>query len=460
MKERSLNPQSRDSNSKPFLQSFEMTNQKNQVAPKAQLAFIALILLALGFVVGRTQQTSEPQAKTAIPVTTKKINVLPVSTVEVTAIDSYQTTQTYTGEVTALRTSEVGFERGGKVIAINVDEGDRINTGQTIAQLDTATLQAQRKGLVAQQDQAQALLAELKNGARTEQVASAKARVQDLEKQLELAQIRTSRREYLLQEGAISQEQLDEVAFNRQVLQARLQDAQSSLAELKNGTRVERISAQEAAIKILDANIAELDLQISKSILKAPFTGIVSSRNFDEGTVVEAGSSVVRLVESDRLEVRIGVPVTTIDAVNIGSRQKISINSREYGAVVISVLPETDPNTRTRTVILALDSLQNSSLAKTKVVPGEIARLALAKTSATDGYWLPIQAVQQSDRGLWSCYSVVSDATGNSIVARQYLEVLATEANRVLVKGTIQPGDLIVSQGIHRLIPGQRVSRN
>ena len=468
MKERSLNSQSRRAKPQSLLPILAQKPSQNAVMQKSKLILIALALLTLGFVMGKTQQTEVIQTQdTQAEKTTsanganpQNINILPVKTIEVAAIDSYQTTQTYTGEVNAGRTSEVGFERGGKIIAINVDEGDRIIRGQTIAQLDTATLQAQRKGLVAQQAQAQAVLIELKNGARSEQVASAQARVKDLEKQLELAKIRTNRREYLLTEGAISQEQLDEVAFNSQALQARLQDAQSNLAELKNGTRKERVTAQQAAIALIDANIAELDLQISKSILKAPFTGVVASRNFDEGTVVEAGLSVVRLVESDLLEARIGVPVTAIDAVTIGSSQTVVINNREYKAIVDSILPETDPSTRTRTVILTLNSSSNASLVTRKITPGEIARLALSKTASTDGYWLPIQAIQQSDRGLWSCYSVVTDDAGNSTVARQYLEILTTESDRVLVKGTIQPGDLIVAQGIHRLIPGQQVTSN
>ncbi|MGL5940890.1 MAG: hypothetical protein ACRC2S_10930 [Waterburya sp.] len=53
--------------------------------------------------------------------------------------------------------------------------------------------------------------------------------MRDLEKQLELEQLKSDRREYLYAEGAISQEQLDEVAFNSQALSERLANAQSNL---------------------------------------------------------------------------------------------------------------------------------------------------------------------------------------------------------------------------------------
>lgn len=447
MKERSLEPQPQH-----LFNSLEIATPKSSLANKGKLISIALLILALGFVVGRNFSSTDTQTESITSIVSPKVNVLPVKTVKIEPVSSYQTTQTFTGDVAALRTSEVGFELGGKIVAIAVDEGDRIKKGQTIAQLDTATLQARRQGLVAQKSQAQAVLAELKNGARDEQIASAKARVKELERQVELAQIRNKRREYLYAEGAIAQEQLDEVAFNRQALQERLRTAQSDLAELANGTRIERITAQQAAIALIDANLAELDLQINKSILKAPFAGVVAKRNFDEGTVVTAGSSLVRLVESDRLKVKVGIPASALRAIKIGSSQLVLINNQEYAAVVSSLLPEIDPNTRTRSLVLNLETTSNR-----QVAPGDIARLALTQTSSTEGYWLPIKAVSKSDRGLWSCYSLVTNDAGESVVERQYLEILATEAERVLVKGTITPGDLIVTEGIHRLIPGQKV---
>lgn len=448
MKQRSLQEKSLTS-----LQFFKSLVRENSLIKTGQLLLIAIVLMSAGFVLGRSGRATEANSD-IVPAVTEQVNILPVTTVKIEPVTSYQTTQTYTGEVTALRTSEVGFELAGKLVSLVVDEGDRVKRGQTIAQLDTATLQAQRQGLVAQKAQAQAVLAELQNGARSEQIASAKARVRDLQRQLELEKIKNSRREYLYREGAIAKEQLDEIAFNRQALQERLNDAQSNLAELENGTRIEQITAQQAAIEIIAANIAELDTRIDKSILNSPFDGVVSRRNFDEGTVIEAGQSVVRLVESDRLEVRIGVPVSAVSGIITGSEQEIQINGNNYSATVDSILPEIDASTRTRTIILTLDTAANRQIA-----PGEIARFPLTQTTNADGYWLPIKAIKKSDRGLWSCYSVVTNDAGETIVKRQYVEIIATQSDRVLVKGTIGSEDLIVTDGIHRLVPGQRVSR-
>ena len=111
--------------------------------------------------------------------------------------------------------------------------GDRLTQGTPLAKLDTANLEAQRQGLIAQKEQAQAVLAELNNGARIEQVAAAQANVRDIQQQLELEKLKSSRREYLYGEGAIAREESFEIAFNQKALNERLANVKSNLDELQ-----------------------------------------------------------------------------------------------------------------------------------------------------------------------------------------------------------------------------------
>ena len=418
-----------------------------------QLLAIASVILGLGFIWGQKTQPEQPSfAQPAVSQT--QGNILPVKTIQVETIASYQTIKTYTGEVTASRTSEVGFERGGKLIAVLVEEGERIKQGMELAKLDTANLKAERKALLAQKAQAQAVLAEFRNGSRSETIAQAEASVRDLEQQLELEEIKNSRRKYLYEEGAIAKEQLDEIAFNSRALKERLTNAKSNLDELKNGTRIEQITAQQAVVDSLTAQIENLDITIAKSVLKAPFDGTVSIRNLDEGTVVETGQSILRLVEDVKAEVKVGIPTNLISQIQPESDRQIEIEGVNYQGIVKAILPEVDPQTRTRTVILTLIETYN-----TKVFPGQIARVKIDQDSTANGYWLPINALVKGDKGLWSCFAVV-EGDNNSKVERRYLELLETREDRVLVRGTIKPGDTIVIDGTHRLIPGQLVSNS
>ena len=124
--------------------------------------------------------------------------------------------------------------------------------------------------------------------------------------------------------------------------------------------------------------------------------------------------------------------------------------------------PEVDPATRTRTVILRLDS----SVAG-HVVHGQVVRLELDETVEAGGYWLPSTALTEGARGLWTLFVLVEAEPRDSAqpalfrVERRDVEVLHTESDRVLVRGTLNPGDRVITGGTHRVV-GKRfgMSRN
>ena len=438
--------------SSPPLEDYSTSlRQKNSLHFKRwQIVSASLLLLLAGVGIGKFEAKTSAKQTQVIQTPVKPLSV---KTSPIQLVNSYQTLQSYTGEVVARLESEVGFERGGKLVQVLVNEGDRVNQGAELAKLDTTNLTAQLRSLIAQKAQATARLTELKNGARKEQIAAAEARVRDLEKQLKLEQLKRDRRDYLYQEGAISAEQLDEVAFNSKALAERIASAKSNLAELINGTRYEQIAAQQAVVEQLSAQIADLEITIAKSTLKSPFSGIIAVRHLDEGTVAENGQAIFRLVSESQPEVRIGVPINVAAQLSSGSRQVVKIGGKTYQAHVKSVLPEVDPATRTRTVVLRLDSTA-------KVSPQEIARLPITQTIATAGYWLPVTALVKGERGLWSCYAVVasnSNEANTYQIERRLVEVLETNGEQVLVKGTLRDGEAIVTEGTQRLVPGQLV---
>ena len=410
------------------------------------------LLLAVGVPILQTRLAAQP----VVTADASGNSLLVVETLTVTVVDSYSVSRAYTGEIAALRSSDLGFTRGGELVQVLVSEGDLVSAGQPLAQLDTQNLLTQRRQLEAQLAEAQARLLELERGARQEDIAAAQAKVRDIESQLQLQQQQRSRREYLYAEGAISREQLDEFAFGAETLEARLDRAKSNLDELLNGTRPEQVAAQQAVVQQLEASIVDVDINLNKSTLKAPFDGIVSAQEADEGVVVGAGQSVVRLVESKAPEARIGMPDSAASTLKPGLPVTVSLGSEQYAATVKSVLPEVDSDTRTQMVVFQLEPGAIARLS-----PGETARVELSETISTSGLWVPTQALTQDIRGLWSAYTLVpgeADAGEDRfIVEAQSLEILHQESDRVLVRGTLQAGDRIVADGVHRLVPGQQV---
>ncbi|MEM8809038.1 MAG: HlyD family efflux transporter periplasmic adaptor subunit [Cyanobacteria bacterium P01_G01_bin.38] len=409
---------------------------------------------------------------------------IPVETIAAERVSSYQVPRTYTGEISALRSSELGFERGGELVQVEVDEGQSVNAGEAVARLDIRNLETQRLQVEAQKAQAVARLTELQNGPRVEDIAAAEAEVRDLEQQLILQETQERRRENLYAEGAISREQLDEFSFGANSLQAKLDQARSRLEELLNGTRSEQLQAQSAVVNQLDAQLEDIDVNISKSTITAPYDAIVAKRKADEGTVVGIGQSVIELVESAVLEARIGVPSDVVNQIQLGSSETIRLNNQPYAAEVTAILPEVDQSTRTQTIVLELDST-----AIGEIEPGQTARLTIEETIQADGFWLPRGALTQGIRGLWTCYVVVpadeyqglaaerdsfeesntdnrtSARDSSFVVEQRSVEIIQQEttgsgsdtSTRVLVRGTLQPGDQVVTSGVHRLVPRQRV---
>ncbi|MGF1675224.1 MAG: HlyD family secretion protein, partial [Rivularia sp. (in: cyanobacteria)] len=372
-----------------YSQELENQHQDDSKLLRYGMLSVLGLILVVGTVFGANNLTKTESQ-------TKEIAVarpIPVTTLRVEPVKSYQVMRTYTGEIAAIRTSELGFERGGKLVDVFVKEGDKVTSGQPIAKLDVSNLQMQKLQLEAQQAQAQARLDEFIAGPRQQNIAVARAAVEDAKQQLELQKTKLKRREYLYGEGAIAREQLDEIAFGENSLNARLQQAQSNLDELLAGTRIEQLAAQRAVVKQLEASISDLQITIAKSTIKAPFASIVSSRQIDEGTVVNPGQAVVRLVENTSPEARIGMPATVVNKLRVGSSQTVEINNRNYSARVASILPVVNPNTRTQVVVLKLESSTIS-----QINPGQTVRLKLTDTIPTEGFWLPNKALTQGLR--------------------------------------------------------------
>ncbi|MBE9113003.1 efflux RND transporter periplasmic adaptor subunit [Nodosilinea sp. LEGE 07298] len=384
---------------------------------------------------------------------------LPVETVALTPVEDYTVDRQYTGEIVAKRSSALGFEQGGTVVAVLVQEGDRVEAGQPLARLDTRSLEAQHQQIVAQRDQAVATLNELQNGPRQQSIAAAQAAVGDLEQQLALSQTQRDRRVDLYERGAISREELDQQTFGTGALDNRLAQAQSELDELLAGTRPEQIAAQVARVRQLEASLQTVDVDLSKAVMTAPFSGRISDRAVDEGVVVSGGQTVLQLSEGGATEARIGIPAEVADSLSIGSAQRVEVGDsqgersaqRSFAATVTALLPELESTSRTVTVVLQLETPEDLTL-------GQTARLVLQDTQPTAGFWLPSTALVQGEQGLWSVYVADRSEDAAARVARQPVEIVHTEGDRVLVQGLVEPGDRVITAGTHRVVPGQVVS--
>lgn len=325
--------------------------------------------------------------------------VLPVAVREIERVDAYTVREIHAGRVVARRESALGFERGGRLEAVLADRGDEVGAGRVLARLDTRELEARRRELA--------------------------ARVRQMEARLELARSTEERRLALRRSDHTSVEAVDRAASDAAAIAAELEAARASLEQVA--------------------------VAIDQSSLVAPYDGQITERHEDEGTVAAAGQPILEIIESGALEVHLGVTPEAAAALEPGSAHTVEIGGRRVPARLDALVRKLEPRTRTVPVVLQLED------APEDVRVGQLARVALPRRVESSGMWLPITALAESRRGLWSAYVVVEGETG-PVVERREVEVLHTESDRAFVRGTLRDGERVVSTGLHRLVPGQRVS--
>lgn len=324
---------------------------------------------------------------------------LPVRTADVVLEPGYHASRTFTGRAVPGRVSRLAFELGGSVSAIHVDLGSNVAKGDALADLDTSRLNAQRAQLLAEADEVAA--------------------------QLDLAERTLKRARETHAQGHASAQRLDEAEANAISLRA--------------------------SKKRLQAAIAALDVDITKSQIKAPFSGVITARILDEGTVVAAGTSVLEVSETGRMEAHIGMPPEYAHAVGGGAPIELRGGRRGVieGATPRSVVPAIEGQTRTMMVTFDLPA---GSAAR-----GELITAVVNDWQESQGAWLPLRALSSDVRGLWRVYKIIDGPNGPH-VRFENVQILHTDANRVFVTGTISNGDRVIADGIERLAPGQRVT--
>lgn len=311
---------------------------------------------------------------------------------------SYEHEQTFTGTIRAGNTTGVGFELAGKLNELQADSGIKVKQGQILAILDTRLLEAERQEIQASLAQTQA--------------------------DVDLATSTLKRNQELKKSGYVSEQLLDE---NRSQL--------NSLAAAKN-----RLLASQHANQ----------LKLDKSILVAPFDGTISQRLHNLGEVVAAGSPIFTLVGNINPEAYIGVPVALAEQFHAGQQVQVRVQDQTFTAEIAGISAEVNPVSRTLQLRISLPQ-------DARVINGEIAYLHQQQQIEQAGYWVPISALTDGIRGLWNLYVIANDEQ-QSIIERRDVEILYTTQNMAYIQGAIQPNEIYVSQGLHKLVVGQAVS--
>lgn len=315
--------------------------------------------------------------------------VRPVRLFEVTSLVSYN--KDYSGIVSAEEFSELAFRVSGTITSVNVQAGQKVGQGTLIATIDPRDYDLQ--------------------------LETNKAAYLTAKSQLE-------RNERLIQQQAISQQELEIARANYIKTKSAYENAQNVLADTR---------------------------------LKAPFTGFIETKYVENYQKVQPGQPIVKLVNPNKLEVKFTIPDTQIPTLRATDKITVEFETLKgiYFQAAIKEYVEASPDGSGIPVTLRITDPKFDSY-KSKVIPGFACRvnMDIDLTKKGQHMYVPLTAVFKDDKSGQTCVWVYQ----NGKVKRQPITTGAlVGTDMIVVQQGLQAGQEVVQAGATYLSEGQAV---
>ena len=215
------------------------------------------------------------------------------------------------------------------LLRIAVAEGERVEAGQLLLELDPRRQDARIAQARAEVEQAAAHLAELSNGARSETIDAARADLARNRAELTDAERSFSRIAELYQRKQVAIAELDRARAARDQASAATRSAEAQLRELTNGTRPEQLEQAAAALEATRGNLAQLQVGREHLSLRAPRAGLVDALPFKVGDQPPAGAELVSLLVGEQPYARVFIPASIRAQVSVGDVMRVFVEGVE-----------------------------------------------------------------------------------------------------------------------------------
>jgi HlyD family secretion protein len=215
------------------------------------------------------------------------------------------------------------------LLRIAVAEGERVEAGKLLLELDPRRQDARIAQARAEVEQAAAHLAELSNGARSETIEAARADLARNRAELTDAERSFSRIAELYQRKQVAIAELDRTRAARDQASAATRSAEAQLRELTNGTRPEQLEQAAAALEAARGNLDQLQVGREHLSLRAPRAGLVDALPFKVGDQPPAGAELVSLLVGEQPYARVFIPASIRAQVSVGDVMRVFVEGVE-----------------------------------------------------------------------------------------------------------------------------------
>lgn len=331
------------------------------------------------------------------------------------------------GAVEANVTAQGAFQIAGRVAKVFVEEGQAVNKGQVLAELDATDYRNAYDAAQAQADAAQAVDRKAQQGPRAQELEQARIDYEQWQDQY-------NRMKFLYDHKSLP-------ANDFKKIEAGYQAAQQRYDMARQGTRVEDKQAASGQFHAAAAQMHEAQKRLGDTRLRAPISGFVGMKRIDVGDTVGAGIPVISVLDLNPVKVRVAIPESEIGKVQQGSRATVSIPSlgdRKFEGKVETVGVAADPASRTYAVKVAVPNPDRHLRA------GLVSEARIFSSAMVNVMTLPGNAILRDPQGVTQVY--VYSPSAQRVYARR-VDAGEIFGNEVEIRSGLAANDQVVIVG-------------
>jgi len=226
-----------------------------------------------------------------------------------------------------IRQVDLAFHSTGRIKGLYAEEGDRVQAGQLVAEVDPVRYQAAVARAEAQVAAQRQVVARLLAGSRPEEIAAAKARVRGAEATLRDAVLKQRRLRDLARKEFVSRQQLDDADAALASAKANLEALQQAAELAIQGPRKEDIAAAQAQLQAHEAALALARQELLDTKLFAPADGVIQNRVLEPGDMAFPQTAAYTLALNNPVWARVYVPEPDLGKIAEGMTAKVTTDS-------------------------------------------------------------------------------------------------------------------------------------
>ena len=362
-----------------------------------------------------------------------------------------------TGKIVATREIKVQATVEGPVGFSPWREGDQVEKGEKLIEIDRPLYRAELKESEANLKVAESRLADLKAGTRPEEIAQTEQNVKYLQECADFARKNLERVQELAAKGGVSGEELEKARLSFIECHTNLVSAREKLSQLKTGPTQTDIQVQEAEVEKARATLEKARAKLAETRIQAPFDGIITKVYVHPGDLATPQDPLLEMLDPASLVVRFSVSETLMPEIQPGMKATVRLDAysgRDFqepcynqgcDVKIARIYPEINTDSGTVPVEAELTAPHN-------LMPGMFARISLPVQTAREAVLIPASALL-STSGDQEAVFVVQEGKAE----RREIRIGLEQGSRVQVLEGLKPGEKVVVAGMNSITDGTAV---